>query len=188
MKRSDKITTLLADLTNGDTAAADELMPIIYAELRRIAASQLSRERPGHTLQPTELIQETYLRLIQPAKGSWKNRAHFFGAASRSMRQILVDHARRHKALKRGGFLFPVALSDDVMVAPHQSELLIEIDQALTRLAKLSPRQSQIVELRYFSGLSVRETAEVLNMGVTTVKADWALARAWLERELKKSR
>jgi len=158
----------------------------VHAELRRIAGAHFAHERPGHTLQPTELIQEVFIRLIKPGAGPWNDRGHFFRIASRAMRQILVDHARTRRTRKRGGGLVRVDLNELVLFAPEESSRLIELDQALSRLEQLSERQSKVVELRFFGGLSVRETAEVLRVGVTTVKQDWALAKAWLERELDK--
>jgi RNA polymerase sigma factor (TIGR02999 family) len=161
-------------------------MALVHAELRRIAAAQFSHERPGHTLQPSDLIQETYIRLIKPGTRPWNSRAHFFGVAARAMRQILVDYARAHNAKKRVGSLKRVDLDKALVYAFEKSREILELDEALKQLARLSQRQSRVVELRYFGGLSVQESAEVLGVGVSTVKADWALAKAWLERELKK--
>lgn len=186
MTPSQEITALLSELHDGRPDAASRLMPFVHGELRRIAATQFARERPSHTLQPTELIQETYIRLIQPGTGPWNSRAHFFGVAARAMRQILVDYARAHNAKKRVGSLKRVDLDKALVYAFEKSREVLDLDEALNRLAQLSRRQSRVVELRYFGGLSVKESAEVLGVGLSTVKADWALAKAWLERELKK--
>jgi RNA polymerase sigma factor (TIGR02999 family) len=182
-----QITALLSELHDGEPDAASRLMPLVHAELRRIAAVQFAHERPGHTLQPTELIQETYIRLIKPGTGPWNSRAHFFGVAARVMRQILVDYARAHNAKKRAGLLKRVDLDKALVYSFEKSKEILDLDVALNRLAQLSLRQSRVVELRYFGGLAVREAAEVLGIGISTVKADWALAKAWLERELKKA-
>ncbi len=179
------ITTLLEEVRQGNPEAGNQLMPLIYERLHRIAAAHFANERPGHSLQPTELIHEVYLRLLKDGAGPWQNRAHFFATASRAMRRILVDHARKHLRDKHGGGLFRVDLDKAIVVAPEKSRMLVELDRALKRLEKRSERQSRVVELRYFGGLSVKETAEVLSVGLTTVKEDWALARAWLERELR---
>src|SRR2546422_8083540 len=183
---SSKITAALSELHKGSPNAADRLMPLVHAQLRRIAVSLFARERADHTLQPTELLQEIYFRLFKPGTGPWKNRAHFFGVASRAMREVLVDYARAHNAKKRAGTLTKVDLDKVLVYTPDKARALLDLDDALDRLAQLSPRQSRVVELRYFAGLSVQETAEVLGMGVSTVKSDWALAKAWLQRELKK--
>lgn len=182
-----EITSLLSDLEQGDSKAEAKLMPLVYEHLRRIAAQCFRRERPGNTLQPTALVHEAYLRMMQPGKRQWKNRAHFFGIAALAMRQVLVDHARANLAQKRGGRPEKVILDDMLIYEPARAAALLDLDDALSRLKELDERQSRIVELRYFAGLSVKETAEVLHVGQTTVKDEWKLAKAWLQRELKKN-
>lgn len=178
------VTNLLIDWNNGDATAVDKLMPIIYAELRRLAAHYLKRERNGHTLQPTALVHEAYLRLIEGNRVNWQNRAHFFGTAARLMRHLLVDHARSHQAAKRGGG-YKVSLNDKVAVAQPRDFDLLALDDALEQLAKLDPQQSRVVELRYFGGLSVEETAEVLALSRATVTRYWRSAKAWLHHQMK---
>ena len=177
-------TTLLTAATTGDAKAADQLIPLVYAELRRLAAHYLRGERPGHTLQPTALVNEAYLQLIDQKGHRWQNRAHFIGVAAQLMRRILVDHARAHRALKRGGHEVKVPLDDAFVMSYQRSEELLSVDEALTRLSALDRQQSRIVELRFFGGLSVEETAEALAISPATVKRDWSVARAWLYREL----
>jgi RNA polymerase sigma factor (TIGR02999 family) len=179
------VTALLRRLSTGDSNAAAEVLPLIYEELRRLAAHHMARERPGHTLQATALVHEAYLRLVDQREADWKNRAHFYGAAARVMRRILVDHARARGAQKRGGDARRLALDETAAVSAEPLEELIHLDAALTRLAERSQRQVQIVELRYFAGLNVEETAEALAISAKTVKRDWSLARAWLHRELR---
>jgi RNA polymerase sigma-70 factor (ECF subfamily) len=180
-----EITRLLADLQKGNQEAASRLMPIIYRDLRRLAAAQLGRERSGHTFQSSDLVQELYLRLVKPGTGQWKDRTHFFRVAAHAMRQILVDYARKHKAKKRTGQWIRIELDESLGLLAGEASPLLALDEALTRLEKLAPRQSRIVEMRYFTGLSVQETAIAMGLGVTTVKSDWNLARAWLRRELE---
>ena len=179
---SSDVTRLLLDLTNGRREATDGLLPLVYAELRDLAARLLRNERPDHTLQPTALVHEAYLRLVDQRVGTWENRAHFLGVAAQAMRRILVDHARRRNAAKRGGP--KVTLDEAVAPGTGASVDLLEIDAAVQRLATLDQRQGRVVELRFFGGLSVEETATVLGVGTATVKRDWAIARAWLHREL----
>ena len=168
----------------GDTRARDDLLPLVYSELRAQAARYLRRERRNHTLQPTALVHEAYLRLIGQTRVSWQNRAHFFGLAAEMMRRILVDHARKHQAAKRSCAEMRVAWDDRVgATQPLDCELLL-LDQALTELAARDPRQAQVVELRYFGGLSEHETAELLAVSRTTVTRDWNVARAWLFRRM----
>lgn len=179
------ITQMLIDWSNGDRKALDRLMPVVYAELRRQAARHLRRERAGHTLQTTDLIHEAYLRLVDQRSVRWQNRAHFFAVAAQSMRRILVDHARRRHRAKRGGSAIVLPLEEALAVAAGKSDGdLLALDEALTRLATIDARQTQIVELRFFSGLSIEETAEVLGVSLTTVKDDLNLAKAWLRREI----
>jgi RNA polymerase sigma-70 factor (ECF subfamily) len=177
------ITAHLADLHRGEDEASAQLMPLVYSQLRRIAAFHFKHEKPGHTLQPTAVLHETYLRLVKPGTGPWKSRRHFFAVASRAMRQILVDHARARAAEKRGG-LFARVDFDEVIVYEPDRRNILALNDALDRLEALHRRQGRIVELRFFAGLTVKETAEVLGVSVDTVKTDWALAKAWLQREL----
>lgn len=181
-----EITRLLIAWNRGDTNARDELAPLIYDELRRLARGYLRHERPGHTLQPTALVHEAFLRLIDQSQVNWQNRAHFFGAAARLMRQILINHAEARRAAKRGGAAERVPLDgvDRFAAAPEID--LAALDEALRRLERLDPQQGRIVELRYFGGLTVEEIAEVIGVSPATVKRDWSLARAWLRRELSR--
>ncbi len=179
-----QVTQLLDDWSAGDREALDKLIPIVYAELRRQAVRYLQRERLGHTLQTTALIHEVYLKLIDQRDVRWQNRAHFFGIAAQLMRRILVDHARKHHAAKRGGSDIKLPLEEGMIVAEGKDVNLVALDEALERLAAIDPQQSRVVELRFFSGLSVEETAEVLGVSPRTVKRDWNVAKAWLRREI----
>jgi RNA polymerase sigma factor (TIGR02999 family) len=174
---------LLAEWSAGDQAALERLMPLIYDELRRLARARLRRERPGHLLQTTALVNEAYLKLVDQRQVRWQNRSHFFAIAARLMRRILVDHARRHAAAKRGGAAEPVTLSN-VPEWPASRLDVVAVDTALVRLAELDPRQSRIVELRVFGGLTADETAEVLDISPRTVRREWTLAKAWLYRQI----
>ena len=160
-------------------------MPVVYGELRRLAQHYLRRERPDHTLQATALVHEAYQRLVDQRAVTWQNRAHFFGVAAQLMRRILVDHARRHHAAKRGGTALKVSLNDVVLAAEERAEDLVALDDALNRLAAMDPRQGRVVELRLFGGLTVEETAEVLRISPATVKREWTTAKAWLSREIR---
>ena len=181
-----EVTQLLADLCRGKQEVAPQLIPLVYEELRRLARHFMRLERPGHTLQTTALIHEAYLRLVEQRETTWQNRAHFFAVAAQSMRRILVDHARASQTAKRGGNAEIVSLDEEpIAFSQEKSGELIALDEALTRLADLSPRQSQIIELRFFGGLSVEETAEALQIAPRTVKRDWRVARAWLHREVR---
>jgi RNA polymerase sigma-70 factor, ECF subfamily len=182
---SQEITQLLTAWGKGDQQALDVLTPLVYDELHRLAGSYLRRERRGHTLQTSALVNEAFLRLIGQ-QVSWQNRAHFFGIAAQLMRRILVDYARGQRADKRGGEAVHLALDEALDEAAAQDADLIALDDALNSLAAFDPRQSRIVELRYFGGLTIAETAEVLGFGHTTVEQEWNLARAWLRRELSK--
>jgi len=181
----EKITLLLSDLHHGRPEAASEVMPLVYRHLRLLAARQFQNERPGHTLQPTDLVHELYLRLVKPGKGPWKSRSHFYVVAARAMRQILVDYARAQNTHKRGGRRLHVPLDEAFLVSPKDSAGLLALNRALTRLEEFAPRQGRVVELRYFAGLSIKETASSLGLGVTTVKSEWELAKAWLRQELE---
>jgi RNA polymerase sigma factor (TIGR02999 family) len=178
------VTQLLLGWSHGDKEALDKLVPLVYDELRRQASRYLRRERAGHTLQTTALIHEAYLRLVDQRNVHWQNRAHFFGIAAQLMRRILVDHARTKKRDKRGGSILRVSLGEAMAVAKAQELDIVALDEALDRLAAIDEQQSRIVELRFFSGLSVPETAEVLGISPATVKRDWSMAKAWLHREI----
>ena len=185
------ITQLLQQMSAAprtEQAVLEQLLPLVYRELRRQAAGYLRKERAGHTLQPTALVHEAYLRLIDQRDVRWQNRAHFFGVAAQAMRRILVDHARGRRRVKRGGADRRVTLTDAALIAEQRSVDLIDLDGALERLAALDPRQCRVVELRYFGGLSVEETAEALDISPATVKREWAMARAWLSAELNPPR
>src|SRR4026207_2200735 len=178
------ITELLVGYGRGDKESLDKLMPVVYDELRRQAARYLRRERPGHTLQTTALIHEAYVRLVDQRNVQWQNRAHFFGIAAQMMRRILVDHARTKKRAKRGGSDVKVSLADANMAVKEQDLYVVAWDEARTRLAEIDEQQSRVVELRFFSGLTVEETAAVMGISPATVKRDWSMAKAWLHREL----
>jgi RNA polymerase sigma factor (TIGR02999 family) len=178
------VTQLLLGWGNGDKQALDQLLPVVYDELRRQAARYLRRERVGHTLQTTALIHEAYIRLVDQKKVRWQNRAHFFGIAAQLMRRILVDHARTKKRAKRGGSDVRVSLAESTLMAKSRDLDVIALDQALDRLAQVDEQQAKVVELRFFSGLSVEETAEVLQISTATVKREWSMAKAWLHREI----
>ena len=180
-----RITELLINWRQGDQGAREDLIPVIYGELRRIARNYLRRERPDHTLQSGALVHEAYLRLSGERSPEWKNRAHFFGVAAQVMRHILVDHARNRAATKRGGGAPRLAL-DPGMALPQTRDLdLLHLDDALNRLAEFDARQCRLIELRFFGGLSIVETATALNVSAATVKREWATARAWLQREMQ---
>jgi RNA polymerase sigma factor (TIGR02999 family) len=181
---SRQVTELLVRWRQGDRQALDALIPLVYEELRRIAQHFLQREKPGHTLQSTALVHEAYVRMVGQNLPQWQSRAHFFGIAAQLMRQILVDHARSRQAAKRGGDVFKISL-DESTALPEQKDLdLIALDDALKSLSELDSQQSRIVELRYFAGLTIEDTSEVLGISPATVKRDWATARAWLQREM----
>jgi RNA polymerase sigma-70 factor, ECF subfamily len=179
------VTGLLHKVAKGDADAAAELVPLIYDELRRLAAHFMARERQDHTLQTTALVHEAYVHLVEQRNATWNNRAHFYGAAAGIMRRILVDHARARLTAKRGGSAHHVPLEDAAAVAGDDPEELLRLDAALTRLGERSPRQVRVVELRFFVGLDVEEAAEALAVSPKTVKRDWSVARAWLLRELR---
>lgn len=177
------ITQLLLNSSKGDKAALDQLTPVVYQELRRLAMSHLRRERSDHTLQPTALIHEAYLRLVERDQPNWQSRSHFFGVAANLMRQILVDHARSHQAAKRGGGRKEV-LNEAVLFAPERSADLVALDDALDALARFDARKARVLELRYFAGLGVEETAEAMGLSVATIRREMRFAEAWLHREL----
>ena len=181
-----EITRLLLAWGKGDQTALERLMPLVYEELRRMARRYMNRQRPGHTLQSAALVNEAYLRLIDSNQVQWQDRTHFFAVSAQLMRRVLVDFARARSNLKRGGGALRVALDEAPESAADRGADLIALDDALNALAAMNPRQSQIVELRYFGGLSEEETAEALKISTRTVRRDWSLARAWLYRELSK--
>jgi RNA polymerase sigma-70 factor, ECF subfamily len=178
--RSKTVTALLEAWSKGDEAAREDLIPLVYDELRRVAARHLSRERRDHTLRATALVHETYLRLVEQKRARWRNRAHFFAVAAGLMRRILVDHARRHRATKRGGELRRVPLNEGLVVAGSPDVELVALDEALEELSTFDPKLCRVVELRFFGGLSIEETAEVEGLSPATVKRNWNVAKAWL--------
>jgi RNA polymerase sigma-70 factor (ECF subfamily) len=182
-----EITQLLAEWSEGNQAALDQLYPLVYNELRRLAHGYLRRERKGHTLQTTALINEAYLRLVDQKHVHWANRSHFFGISAQIMRRILIDHARRYDYAKRGGGAQRISLDEAAVVAKQRGRTLLLLDEALKSLAKIDPRRSQVVELRYFGGLNNEEIAGVLKISENTVTRDWNMARAWLYQELSGS-
>jgi RNA polymerase sigma factor (TIGR02999 family) len=183
---STRINRLLADWGHGDEEAREELIPVVYEELRRIARRHLRRERPDHTLQSAALVNEAYLRLVHQEAPRWQNRTHFFGVAAHLMRHILVDHARNRLAAKRGAGAPRLALDEGLTPVQKAEVDVVALDDALGKLSALDPQQGRVIELRFFGGLSIEETAVVLNISPATVKREWAMARAWLHRELKK--
>src|SRR5690349_5153196 len=191
MQSGEGITQLLINWSNGDQAALERLMPLVYNELRRLASNYLRRERASHTLQPTALVNEAYLKLIDQKNAKWQNRAQFYGVAAQLMRRILVDHARQHQAAKRGGSdqqrlsITSAGQLGAKQLANEPALDLLALHEALNELAEIDPQQSRIVELKFFGGLSIEETAEVLGVGHATVERDWKMARAWLRRKLE---
>jgi RNA polymerase sigma factor (TIGR02999 family) len=186
MQPNDGITDLLIDWGKGDQAALEKLMPLVYNELRRLASNYLRRERASHTLQPTALVNEAYLKLVDQRNAKWQNRAQFFGISAQLMRRILVDHARQHQAAKRGGENQQRLSITSAERVVKQSEIdLLALNEALDELAKIDPQQGRIVELKFFGGLSIEESAEVLGISHATVERDWKMARAWLRRQLE---
>ena len=182
-----QITQLLAEWSDGNQSALDELYPLVYNELHRLARRYMSRERKGHTLQTTALINEAYVRLVDQKNVHWANRSHFFAISAQIMRRILIDHARRHAYAKRGGGAQQVSLEEAAMVVPDRGSELVRLDEALKALAKIDERRCHVVELRYFGGLSNEEIAGVLKVSENTVTRDWNLARAWLYQQLSGS-
>jgi len=185
--RSSRVTKLLEKFEPGDRQAEEQLFADVYTELHAIAAKYLHRERNSHTLQPTALVHEAYLKLVGQSRVDWQGRAHFLAAAAHAMRQILVDHARRHRAAKRGGNQHRIALDDNLVIESHRNLDLLAIEDALTKLAKLDSRQAQMIELRFFGGLSIAEVAKVMAMSKRSVEREWTMVRAWLRQELGRS-
>jgi RNA polymerase sigma-70 factor (ECF subfamily) len=179
-----EVTQLLIDWSNGNQAALDKLMPLVDRELHRLAHHFMRREKPGHTLQTTALVNEAYLRLIDQKQVHWKNRSHFFALAAQLMRRILVDHARRRQYAKRGGQARRISFDEALIVSSKRGQDLIALDGALDKLADIDPRKSKVVELRFFGGLSVEETAEALHISSVTVMREWRMAKAWLYNSL----
>jgi RNA polymerase sigma-70 factor (ECF subfamily) len=179
------ITGLLSQLTQGNQDAAEKLIPLVYEELKRLARAHMRRERSDHTLQTTALVHEAYLKMVRQEAVHWQGRSHFFGIAAQLMRQILIDHARGHLREKRGGGKAALPLTEALAFSPEHSEELLKLDEALERLSAIDPRQSKVVELRFFGGLSVEETSEFLGISPKTVKRDWAVAKAWLHAEVR---
>ena len=184
MSDTHEVTLLLADWAKGNQQALEHLTPLVYRELRTLAARYLRRERQGHTLQPTALVHEAYVRLVDQSNPDWQSRSHFFGVAARLMRQILVDHARRKHAGKRGGQKVP--LDEAVGVQKEQSRELMSLDSGLNELEKIDPRKCKVIELRYFGGLSMEEIAQTLDVSTITVRRDLRMAEAWLHQEMRK--
>jgi RNA polymerase sigma-70 factor (ECF subfamily) len=185
--RPGEITLLLRKVRQGQTEAADKLVRLVYQELRRIATAYLWKERPGHTLQPTALINEAWLRLADQTQVDWRDRTHFFGVAAQMMRRVLVDHARAHLADKRGGGAAVLDLDlIEIEASPQKLEEILAVDEVLSSLAQFDPQQAQIVEMHYFTGMTVGETAAALGVSSRTVDREWALASAWLRRELSR--
>ena len=182
------VTGLLVAVQRGDAAAVNQLIPVVYEELRRLAKRHMARQRKGHTLQTADLVSEAYLKLVNVKEAGWKDRIHFFAVASQAMRSVLVDYARRRGYAKRGGNPIKVSLSEADQAAEEKSAEVIAIDEALGRLAALDPRKSRVVELRYFGGLTVEESAELLGVSSKTIDREWRWARAWLHRELGEER
>lgn len=186
MQSTEGITELLIDWGKGDQAALEKLMPLVYNELRRLASNYLRRERASHTLQPTALVNEAYLKLIDQRNAQWQNRAHFFGISAQLMRRILVDHARQHQAVKRGGsHQQRLSITSAEEIAQQPAVDLLALNEALDELTLMDSQQARIVELKFFGGLSIHETAEVLGISHATVERDWKMARAWLRRRLE---
>lgn len=179
---SGAVTELLLAWSRGNDAALDEIIPLVYAELRRLASGYLRQERSGHTLETSALVHETYLRLVDQRRMDWRNRAQFFGIAAQLMRRLLVDHARRRRASVRGGLR--VTFSEDLTKTAGRSVAMLDLEEALRRLEALDPRAARLVELRYFGGLTIAEAAEAMDLSAATVKREWSVARAWLRREL----
>src|SRR6186997_456114 len=182
-----EVTQLLGEWSGGDNGALEKLVPLVQPELRRLAHHYMSRERPGHTLQTTALVNEAYLRLVNRKDVHWQNRAHFFAISAKLMRSILVDHARSHAYAKRGGGAPKVALDEALIVSQERAGEVVALDDALQRLEQIDPQQSHIVELRFFAGLTIEETAAVLDLSPATIKREWNTAKAWLHRKLSQS-
>jgi RNA polymerase sigma factor (TIGR02999 family) len=182
---SDDVTDLLLRWSAGDAKALDELTPVIYDDLRRLARSLLSQERPDHTLSATALVHEAYLKLVDQRRVSWENRAHFFGAAAHVMRRVLVDHARARASHKRGGSVVKIAMDDSLAVVDALSESILDLDTALDALAAIDERKARVVEMKFFAGMTSQEMADAIHVSDATIERDWTLARAWLIKAMK---
>lgn len=178
------VAKLLSEIAEGDEKAANQLMPLVYERLRMLANKMIGKESPGHTLQPTALVNEAYLRMLGQSRVEWKGKTHFFAIGAKMMRRILVDHARSTHRKKRGGGMHRIELTDELSVSKRRDEDVLAVEEALEKLSKLDPRQAQIVELRFFGGMTVEEVAEVLGVSKRTVEGEWTMLRAWLRREL----
>jgi RNA polymerase sigma-70 factor, ECF subfamily len=185
VRQETEVTALLVEVAKGNRAAQEQLVPLVYNELKKLARAYMRRERDDHTLQTTALVHEAYLKLVRQPSPNWQGRSHFFGIAAHVMRRVLIDHARGHLREKRGGAAVVLPLDEALLFSPEHSEELLRLDEALDRLAKVDARQSRIVELRFFGGLSVEETGEYLAISPKTVKRDWAVAKAWLHAEVR---
>lgn len=185
MSSNSEVTQLLVDWSDGNEQAAEQLIPLVYQELHRLAESYMRRENENHTLQATALVNEAYLKLVDQTRVNWKNRSHFFGVAAQVMRRILVDYARKNLAVKRGGNAETISLEDAVIFNKEKSSDIVALDEALTLLGKIDERRQKVVELRFFGGLSVLETAEVLDVSKNTVVRDWNFSKAWLYRQIQ---
>lgn len=179
-----EVTQVLRRISKGEREAVEQLVPMIYDEFRALAGSYLRRESPGHTLQPTALVNEAFLKLVDQKNVDWQGRSHFFAVGAQAMRRILVDHARGKSREKRGGDRQKISLNEEITLSPQRDEDLLAVDEALVKLSKIDPRQARIVELRFFGGMTVQEVAEVLGVSKRTVEAEWTMVRAWLRREL----
>ena len=180
-----EVTQILSEVREGAEGASERLFPVVYQELRRLAGSFMGRERSDHTLQPTALVHEAFLRLVGAENTDWKGRSHFFAVAARAMRRILIDHARKRHAAKRGGSAQRLSLQESALPPWERDEYLMALDEALNRLAEIDERQARVVELRFFGGMTIEQTAEVLGIGHATVERDWQMARAWLHRAIQ---
>ncbi len=187
MSDRETVTQLLIELSDGDPEAMDRLLPIVYAELRDLAQRQMHRERGDHTFSATDLVHEAFLKLVRLDRIQWQNRAHFFAIASQAMRRILVNYAMKRKAQKRGGVQERLSLDEGLVMSEQRADALLALDEALTRLEVMSERQHRVVSYRFFGGLSIEETASVLHVSPATVKREWNIARAWLNRELQET-
>ena len=181
---SPEVTQVLQNISQGDRDAVEQLIPLVYDEFRALAGSYLRRENPGHTLQPTALVNEAFLKLVDQKNVDWQGKSHFFAVGAQAMRRILCDHARSKSREKRGGDRQKISLNEEITLSPQRDEDLLAVDEALVKLSKVDPRQARIVELRFFGGMTVQEVAEVLEVSKRTVEAEWTMVKAWLRREL----
>jgi RNA polymerase sigma-70 factor (ECF subfamily) len=185
--QTSRVTQILGEIKAGDRSALEKLLPLVYDELRELAASHLKRERKNHTLQPTALVHEAYLKLMDQSRVDWQGRTHFFAVGAQAMRRILVDHARHRRAAKRGGGRLRITFDEELIAGPQQDEDILAVDDALVKLTRLDPQHGRMVELRFFGGLTVAEVAESLEMSKRSVEREWTMVRAWLRRELSEA-